>query len=940
MAITLLILIVIMAVTPVIFKGKLIKMAKTEINKNINAKIEFGDFNLNLFTAFPYANFIMHDFCITGLEDFSHDTLLRFNKLELRIGLFSLGSNQLEINAIILNHPIIKTKVLKDGQVNWDIAKESASITTNNEPPSTYKLNLRKIKIIDGEFVYDDIEMNLYTEAKNIQGTLSGDMVAEVTKLQAQLLSDAFSLNYGGINYISNANLKAAGGIETDLANSIYTFHQNEILLNNLGLLLNGTIEMPADDIILDLAITAKQNDFKNFLSMIPAVYNNNFKDLEADGKMAIEAGIKGIYNENQMPGYKIKLDIEDGMFKYPDLPKSVNEVVMSLKVSNPDGVSDHTIIDLEKLHLNFAGNPIDARLLVHHPVSDPDLTGMFKGRLDLSKLKDVIPLKDTEASGLINSSIAFKGKYSAIEKGKYDEFNTKGEINIDHFSYKSKALASEIMIDKANLEFKPQYLDLKSFDARMGKSNFQLNGKIENYLAYLLKNENLKGHFNLNSSLIDLNELMQSKAGSEIKDTTSLSVFKVPENVEFVLLSKIDKLFYDKLEITDLKGNIAIKDSKIEMKDLLMQMLDGSISMNGYYETKDMENPSVNFSLGINEIDFAKTFSQFKTFKLLAPIAASCLGKFSASIDNYSSLLKKDMMPNLSSINAKGLINSKSVQITNAAIFTQLGSMLNADEYKSFNLKDLMMHFVVKDGGVEIKPFVTKIKNTNTTISGFHALDQTMNYNLKFAMPRTDFRGANQALNNLLAKAESTGLDFKMGDFIEVNAAITGTITNPKITLDLGKSVQNAVSNVKDQINAKVDVVKSEAIIKAEAQANQLLQMANIKADQLMAVADSSATRIKQTAKSLADKIRAEAELEAKKIEDKAGTQSTLLQLGAKKAADKMRVEAEKKAKRIEEEAALKADQVLAKANTESDQLKKKAKEEGDKIIAKAKGL
>ncbi len=938
LAIMLFILIVLMAIIPFVFKGKLMTIAKTEINKNINAKVEFGDFNLNLFTAFPYANFIMHDFSIAGLKDFSQDTLLKFSKLELRIGLFSLGGNELEINSILLDHPVIKTKVLKDGQVNWDIAKESQNTASNNDAPSTYKLNLRLIKIIDGQFIYDDEEMNLFTEAKNIRGVLSGDMVAEVAKLRAELLSDAFTLNYGGINYISNANLKAAGGIETDLANAKYTFNQNEILLNNLGLLLNGTIEMPTGDIILDLAITAKQNGFKNFLSMIPAVYNNNFKDLEADGKLAIEASIQGIYNEKQMPGYNVKLNIDDGMFKYPDLPKSVSDVMMSLIVSNADGVSDHTIIDLEKLHLDFAGNPIDVKLLVHHPISDPSLNGMLNGKLDLSKLKDVIPLEETEIKGLINSSIEFNGKYSAIEQRKYNEFHTSGEIRADHFSYKSKSLASGIMIDKANLEFKPQYLDLKSFDARMGKSNFQLNGKIENYLAYLFKNEKLKGNFNLSSSLLELNEIMQNNPASETQDTTALSVFKVPENIEFMLSSKIDKLFYNQLEITNLKGNIAIKDSKIELNEVLMNMLDGSVSMNGFYETKDIENPKVNFSLGINEIDFAKTFSQFNTFKMLAPIAANCLGKFSASIENYSSLLKSDMMPILSSINAQGLIRSRSVQVTNAAIFTQLGTMLKTDEYKSFNLKDLMMHFVVKDGGVEIKPFVTKIKNTNTTISGFHAIDQSMNYNLKFAMPRSDFGGANEVLNNLLTKAESTGMDFKMADFIDVNAAITGTITNPKITLDLGKSAQNVVANVKEQITTKVDEAKSEAIRKAEAQAKQLLQIADQKASQLLAIADSAAMRIKQNAKSLADKIRTEAELEAKKIEDKASTQVKLVQLGAKKAADKVREEAEKKAKKIEDEAAFKADQVLVKANTESDQLKKKAKEEGDKIIEAAK--
>jgi len=940
LAIIILFLIVLMFTVPILFKGKLVKLAKNEINKNVNAKVEFGDFDLSLFTAFPYANFVMHDFNITGLGDFELDTLMKFDKLELRVGLFSLGSSQLSIRSIILDHPIIKTKVLKDGQVNWDIAKESTTTATNNQEPSGFKLNLKRIKIVNGEFVYDDEEMNFLAQLKGIQGILSGDMVADVATLQTTISSNDFTLNYVGINYISSAKIEAKGGIKTDLANSKYTFTGNEILLNNLALLLDGSIEMPNEDIAMKLDIKAKQNDFKNFLSMIPAIYNNNFKDIETSGKLEINAKIEGIYNEKQMPGFEVFLNINDGMFKYPDLPGSIKNVNVDLNINNKDGVMDHTIIDLKKLHLDFAENPIDAQLLVVNPVSDPNISGMLKGSIDLENLKNIIPLKETELKGIVSSAIDFKGKMSSVEKGNYSDFLASGEIKARDFSYKSTTLPEGLTLNNAILEFKPQYLDLKSFDAQLGKSDFQLKGKIENYMAYFFKDEALKGNFNFNSNLIDLNELMSGNADEKKEQESPLSVFEVPANIDFTLSSNIKKVLYEKIEINDVKGDIAIKDSKVEMKNVMMNMLDGSITIDGFYETTDIANPKINFSLGINEIDLGKTFKNFNTFKILAPIAENCLGKFSASVNNYSCLLKSNLMPDLNSINSNGKINSKSIQLNNATIFNQIGSLLKADEYKSFNLKDLVMSFLIKDGKVEVKPFVTKIKNTTTTISGFHSVDQTINYNLKFSIPRSDFGGANQVLSNLLSKAESTGLDFKMADFIDINAAITGSITNPKITLDLGKSGQSIVTNVKEQVNEKIDATKQEAIQKARDQADKLIDIANDKASQLIVIADSSAAQVKKSAKTLADKVRSEAEVEAKKIEDKASNQNKLLQIAAKKGADKVRSEAEKKAVKIEEEAAVKADQLLQKANAEADVLKNKANNEGDALIEKAKGL
>lgn len=940
LAITLLFLLVLMLTLPFVFKGKLIDLAKTEINKNINAKVEFGDFSLSMFSAFPNANFVMHDFSISGLGDFEKDTLFQFRKLELRIGLFSLGSNQLNIGSILINNPSIKTKVLKDGQVNWDIAKESKATTVNEQEASGFKLNLKRIKINNGIFIYNDEESNFLVQLKNIQGILSGDMVADVAKLHVEISSNDFTLKYGGINYISSAKIEAKGGIETDLANSKYTFTQNEILLNNLALLFNGSIEMPAEDIAMKLDIVAKQNDFKNFLSMIPAIYNNNFKDIDATGVMAINAKIEGVYNEKQMPGYDVALNIDNGMFKYKDLPGSVKNVNVDLNINNKDGVMDHTKIDLKKLHIDFEGNPIDAQLLVINPISDPNISGMLKGRVDLENLKNIIPLKETEFKGIINSAVDFKGKISSVEEGNYADFLASGEIKVNGFYYKSTTLPEGLTLNDAILEFKPQYLDLKLFNAQLGKSDFQMKGKVENYLAYFFKDEALKGNFAFNSNFIDLNELMSGDTEEEKDQDSPLSVFEVPANIDFTLSSNIKKVLYEKMEIDDVKGEIAIKDSKLEMKNGMMNMLDGNITMNGFYETIDIANPKINFSLGINEIDLGKTFKNFNTFKILAPIAENCLGKFSASINNYSCLLKSNLMPDLSTINSEGKINSKSIQLNNAEIFNQISSLLKSDEYKSFNLKDLVMSFLIKDGMVEVKPFVTKIKNTTTTISGYHGVDQTINYNLKFSIPRSDFGGANQVLTDLLSKAESTGLDFKMADFIDVNAAITGSITNPKISLDLGKAGQNIVTNVKEQVNEKIDATKQEAIQKAQDQADKIMAIAYEKASQLIAIADSSAAQVKRTAKILADKVRSEAEIEAKKIEEKTGGQNELLQIAAKKGADKVRSEAEKRAVKIEEEATVRADQILQKANTEADILKDKAKNEGATLIEKAKGL
>ena len=52
-AITILVLLVVLISLPFIFKDKIVEKFKEETNKNINAKVDFGDFDLSLIRSFP-----------------------------------------------------------------------------------------------------------------------------------------------------------------------------------------------------------------------------------------------------------------------------------------------------------------------------------------------------------------------------------------------------------------------------------------------------------------------------------------------------------------------------------------------------------------------------------------------------------------------------------------------------------------------------------------------------------------------------------------------------------------------------------------------------------------------------------------------------------------------------------------------------------------------
>ena len=55
---------------PIIYKDRIVEMTKEEINRTVNAKVEFEDVSLSLFRNFPNFSFLLKNFEITGKDDF------------------------------------------------------------------------------------------------------------------------------------------------------------------------------------------------------------------------------------------------------------------------------------------------------------------------------------------------------------------------------------------------------------------------------------------------------------------------------------------------------------------------------------------------------------------------------------------------------------------------------------------------------------------------------------------------------------------------------------------------------------------------------------------------------------------------------------------------------------------------------------------------------
>lgn len=908
--ISLLVIIVLLLLAPFIFKDKIVSIVKEQANNNLNAKVDFGEFDLSIFSSFPDFRFKINNVSVVGIDEFKDDTLAFIKQLSTDINLKSvISGGPYGINAIEINEPKILGKILKNGKANWDIVKpdSSAKPTETTSTESTkFNVKLKSFKITDANIIYDDQQGNMYGKLEKLNYDLSGDFTQDNFVLSNLLDIAKTTFKMGGVAYLNEVHTKFKADLDMDMPKMKFTFKDNELGLNDLGLGFNGFIEMPDTNIKMDLTFKANQTEFKSILSLIPSVYSKDFASVKTEGKLTLDGMAKGTYNAAQMPAFAVNLGIINAMFKYPSLPKSVNNINVDIHVNNPNGVLDATTIDVNKFHVEMAGNPIDLSAHVKTPISDPGLIADIKGTIVLASVKEFIPLEKTDAlNGTIKSDISIAGHLSAIEKQDYEKFKANGVLQIDQMNYKTASLPYEVALKTMLLKFSNQFVELANFDALLGKSDVQANGKIENFMQYIFKNELIKGKFSLNSKVMDLNELMSSSGSSTTAtptsttapSTTTSSPVEVPSNIDFVLDTKLDKVIYTNMDITNLVGNVVIRNSKVDMTNLKMNTMGGSLSINGFFETTNPKKPTTGLNLKVENFDIQQTFKTFNTVQKLAPAAEYAKGLFSCSLDNFNTSLNDKMEPDLAAVNAKGTLKTNKVSVGGFPPFMKLGEALKIEQLKNLDVSNLLVNYQIQNGRVVMAPFDTKINNFPTNISGSTGFDQSIEYKWKMEIPKSTFGGAaNSALTGLLAQANSAaGTSLTVSDKLKVNILFGGTVTKPTVKTSLKEDATNAVATVTTQaVNAAID--------KANEQAQKYLEEAKAQCEKQKAEAQTQA-----------EKQKADGYAAADALVEQAG--NPIAKLAAKKAAEKAKQEVDKKVQKIIDDAEAKCLKTLEDA-------------------------
>ncbi|MBP7184818.1 MAG: AsmA family protein, partial [Saprospiraceae bacterium] len=306
-------------VLPFFFKDKILQVAKSEINKNIDARVDFKDVDISFFKSFPLLRADLQDVSVVGVKEFDSIPLLSAKSLGVALEVMPLlkSMSNINIKGIYAESPTVNILVRSDGKANYDITKPD---TTTSEPASEFKINLEKYKISNANITYKDNSSKNEVIVKGLNHKGSGEFSSTVYDLDTKTNIDSLSYFSGNMKYLSKAKVDLDAIFNIDMALSKYSLKQNKLKINDLEINADGFVQMIGSIIAMDLKLKSPQTDFKSLFSIIPGAYTSDYSNVKSSGSFDFKADIKGKYDgaKGRYPSFAINSLIKDGFIQYP----------------------------------------------------------------------------------------------------------------------------------------------------------------------------------------------------------------------------------------------------------------------------------------------------------------------------------------------------------------------------------------------------------------------------------------------------------------------------------------------------------------------------------------------------------------------------------------------------------------------------------------------
>lgn len=359
------------------------------------------------------------------------------------------------------------------------------------------------------------------------------------------------------------------------------------------------------------------------------------------------------------------------------------------------------------------------------------------------------------------------------------DFWSPVGEVDFRGLRAYTPYFPLRMRMPGTKIRFDRNEIQLDSAVLHLGRSNVKLTGSVSNLIKSFFKKEDLKAQLIVTSKMIDCNQMMRAldagtaymaKVQAGFRDTISQeeedleevpvlndsivyegnnSLFIVPKGIDFTFQTDIEKILFGKLEMDSVHGEVTMRNQCIQLEDLELRSSAANMSTSAVYRATDTIKAYTGFALQMHDIRIDSLVHLIPSLDTLFPMLRSFQGvvDFHIAADAW---LDSTMMIDLPTLRAAAYLDGKDLVLMDGETFAEISKMLMFKNKKRNLIDSISVDLAVKNGTVNIYPFLVEIDRYKAAVGGEHNIDMTFKYHISILKSPLPFRAGVDISGNL----------------------------------------------------------------------------------------------------------------------------------------------------------------------------------------------
>lgn len=486
-------------------------------------------------------------------------------------------------------------------------------------------------------------------------------------------------------------------------------------------------------------------------------------QNMDLKGILNLNLKSKGIYDPKKkiVPITKGLVSFKNGYIKTDYYPNPIKNINVLANVADSSGSLKDLKIAINPASFDFEGKTIFVKANLEN-LENIKYDIKAKGELNLAKIYKVFSKKGLELQGFIKADVSFQGTQADAVAGNYKKLNNKGTLILKNIQTNSEYLPKPFLIKKGEFIFNQDKMNFNNFAAVYGKSDFKMNGYMQNVIDFVLSEKGvLKGNFKVNANYINVDEFMSNSAKNQAKSSanaaTSNGVVIIPPNLDLQFSCNAQKVDFDELKMQNLNGNVIINNGKLQLKKSGFEIIGSKINMDVVYRSESLEKAFFEFEVLAKDFDIKRAYNEVKMFREMASAAESAEGIVSLNY-KVSGKLNQTMQPIYPSVVGGGMLSIKDVKMKGFKMFSAVSKKTGKDAIQNPNLSKVDINTTIKNNIITIEQFKFKVAGFRPRIEGTTTFDGRLNIKMRLGLPPLGIIG--------------------------IPLTVTGTQENPKVKL------------------------------------------------------------------------------------------------------------------------------------------------------------